>query len=137
MKSDQSLRHLAPECREDGLHAEPPHPGEDAVLQLHLPLVPPRTERPREAPDVSHPEPGQEGRPSEVLLQLPLTQAQPSPDSPPDFLLSVEGEGQVDTVESHPVDVFLPVSPLPPHSAVAGSADVLVVPGGGGGWGSV
>ena len=98
------------------------------MLQLHLFLVPPRAERPSEAPHVSHPEPGQEGRAGEMLVQILLAEAQPAPDSPPDLLLAVEGERQVDPVERHPVDVFLPVWPLPPHRAVAGSADVLVVP---------
>ena len=77
MKSDQSLRDLAPECREDGLHAEPPHPGEDAVLQLHLFFVPPRAERPSEAPHVSHPQPGQEGGSGEVLVQILLAETLP------------------------------------------------------------
>ena len=42
--------------------------------------------------------------------------------------LAGEGEGQRDAVERHPVDVLLPVRPLPPHVAVAGGTHVLVIP---------
>ena len=43
-------------------------------------------------------------------------------------LLAGEGEGQVDAVHGHPVDVTLPALPAPPHRGVADSAHVLIVP---------
>jgi hypothetical protein len=44
-----------------------------------------------------------------------------------DGLLSGEGEGQVDAVHGHPVQVALPPIPLPECKAVADGAHVLVV----------
>ena len=128
MESGQRLRDLSSKGREDGGHAQPSHPLEDPVLELHLQLVPAGSQTSSKASDVAHPEPGQEGGTREVLLEVLLAQAQLAPHSAPDGLQAVEGEGKVDPIESHPVNVSLPVRPLPPHVAVARRADILVVP---------
>ena len=44
---------------------------------------------------------------------------------PPDFLLCGERQRQVDPVQRHPVDVTLPVRPLPERKGVAVHAHVL------------
>ena len=48
-------------------------------------------------------------------------------DSDPDGLLSGECQGQVNTVESHPIYVLLPIRPLPKGESVARRADILIV----------
>ena len=45
--------------------------------------------------------------------------------SSPDFLLSGERQRQVDAVQGHPVDVTLPIEPLPEREGVAVHAHVL------------
>ena len=47
-------------------------------------------------------------------------------NSSPDLLLSGEGQWDVDAVEGHPVDVALPVVPLPKGEGVAVHANILV-----------
>jgi hypothetical protein len=45
----------------------------------------------------------------------------------PHCLLRGEGEGNVDPVQRHPVNVLLPLLPFPEGIGVAGGADVLVI----------
>ena len=66
MELDEGLRDLAPECREDGEHAQAPHPVKDPVLEAQLVLEPPGAQRPAPASEVAHPAPGQEGGAGEM-----------------------------------------------------------------------
>ena len=127
MELDKSLRDLASECGEDGQHAQGPHPGQDPVLEADLMLVPPGAQGPAPASEVAHPPPGQEGGSGEVGGEVSLTDPQLCPHPAPDLLLPSEGQGERDASERHPVNVALPVRPLPPHEAVAGGADILVI----------
>ncbi len=49
-------------------------------------------------------------------------------DPDPDCFLSCECQGQVDAIESHPIDVLLPLWPLPKGKSVSRRADILIVP---------
>lgn len=46
----------------------------------------------------------------------------------PQGFLTGEGQWQIDSIESHPVDLSLPSWPVPPHGGVAKGAHVLVIP---------
>jgi hypothetical protein len=45
----------------------------------------------------------------------------------PDCLLPSHCQGQIDTIEGHPVYFPFPAGPVPPHKAVACSTHILVV----------
>ena len=129
MELDEGLGDLASKCREDGEHAEAAHPGQDPVLEANLVFVPPRPQWSAPASEVTHPAPGQEGGASEVGGEVSLADPKLGPHAPPDLFLTSEGQGEVDTIERHPVNVPLPVRPLPPHEAVARGADILIISG--------
>ena len=59
--------------------------------------------------------------------QVSLADPQLCPHTSPDLLLTSESQRQVDAIEGHPVNVYLPVTPLPPHKAVARGADILII----------
>lgn len=115
------------ESRQDGDHPEVAHPPQDSLLQRQGSAVPGWGEGSAPAPQVPHSRPGQESGAREVLVDLLLGQVQVSVNPLPDGFLAVEGQHQVVGVEGHPVDVFLPLLPVPPDEAVARRADVLVV----------
>ena len=129
MELDEGLGDLASKGREHRKHAEAPHPGQDPVLETKLVFVPSRPQWPAPASEVAHSAPGQEGGAGEVGGEVSLANPKLCPHAAPDLLLSGEGQGEVDTIERHPVNVPLPVRPLPPHEAVAGGADILIISG--------
>ena len=51
-----------------------------------------------------------------------------SVDPVPNCFLGSESQRQVDSVQSHPVNVAFPLGPLPEDKGISGSADVLIVP---------
>lgn len=63
-----------------------------------------------------------------MLIDLFLFELHLEVDLLPDSLLTMECKGQIDAVQGHPVDVLLPLRPLPPDRAVARCTDVLVIP---------
>ena len=62
-----------------------------------------------------------------MASQVSLADPQLCPHTSPDLLLTSESQRQVDAIEGHPVNVSLPVRPLPPHKAVARGADILII----------
>ena len=62
-----------------------------------------------------------------MTSEVSLADPQLSPHASPDLLLASESQRQVDAIEGHPVNVSLPVRPLPPHKAVARSANILII----------
>ena len=61
--------------------------------------------------------------------EVSLADPKLGPHAAPDLLLSGKGQGEVDAIKRHPVNVPLPVRPLPPHEAVARGADILIISG--------
>ena len=128
MELDEGLGDLASKCREHRKHAEAPHPRQDPVLETQLVFVPSRPQRPAPASEVAHPAPGQEGGAGEMGREVSRADPQLGPDTTPDLLLAGEGQREVDAIKRHPVNVSLPVRPLPPDEAVARGADILIIP---------
>ena len=46
----------------------------------------------------------------------------------PHGFLTSERQRQIDPIECHPVNLSFPSRPVPPHSGIAKSADILVIP---------
>merc|ERR1740128_396949 len=94
---------------------------------MQLMLVPGRSKRSSPPSQIAHPSPRQEGGPSKVSIKIFLGQAKLYPNSSPYFFLPGKCQRKIYSVESHPVDVFLPVLPGPPDKAIPWSANILVV----------
>ena len=67
-------------------------------------------------------------RAGEMCTYLFVTEAETSPDSLPDSLLTGGGKGYVDSIQRHPVYEAFPLLPSPPRHRVAESAIVKVEP---------
>ena len=78
--------------------------------------------------DVAHPLPRSVGRSAEHLVDALLADAVLEPDFLHDRFLTLHGQGHIDAVESHPVDLLLPPFPIPVRRGVAEGADVVVEP---------
>lgn len=63
-----------------------------------------------------------------MLIDLLLRQIHRCINFVPNRFLGGERQSQVDAVQGHPVDIFLPLRPLPPGRAVPGCTHILVVP---------
>src|SRR5476649_1694812 len=87
---------------------------QNLLLEGGLTVDPALLQRAAMAVNVAHPMPRKKRGTGEIALDLGVRKAVSSPNLLPDSLLAVHGERHVDTVQGHPVDLFLPARPVPP-----------------------
>jgi len=120
-------RNVTGEHGENRSHTELTHTGKDEKLHVVLSIDPSIAERTSPGLNVTHTEPGKEGRASEVGVDFLVSKTELLEKSTLDVLLTSESKRKVDTLKCHPIDLALPASPIPPGSTVGNGAHIHVV----------
>ena len=76
--------------------------------------------------DVAHPHPREMRGTGEIVAYLLICQSELFPDSGENGLASDRRERHIESVHSHPVNLFFPLFPPPERSGVAESAHIVI-----------
>ena len=121
------VRHHTAIARQYGMHAQLLHTGQYLFLEFLLTTVPGEWQRSTPPFEVVHLPPGKEGRPCDELPYLLFRIAEFQEHIAPHALLTDDGQGQIDTMQRHPVDLLLPALPVPEGHRIRECAVVEVV----------
>ena len=122
----QRRRHKSRKRRDHRLHAKLFHPANNLLLQLPALVEPRLRKRPVMFINIPHAMPREKGGTREVAQQFIVGQTIAVPDPLPDCFLAYHRERHVDSMKSHPVELFLPLLPPPESSCVSESAHIVV-----------
>ena len=121
------MGHHAAVARQDGMHIELFHAGENLLLQFLLTGIPRQWQRTAPPFEIVHLPPGEEGRTGNKPAHLILGIAQFEEHIAPDALFADDGQWEIHPVEGHPVDLALPALPVPERHGIRERAVVEVV----------